>query len=144
MREIWTKDVAEFHGQFVNFDPMWCWPKPVQVGGPPVLIGAMSKWAIKRTAEYGNGWFPLDAGYDLAQGLVELRVEADRRGRSMKEFDPSIITAYGLAGSKGIEARIRELMELGFNRILFLIDATVPEKQWPVLERYAGLIRSFR
>lgn len=56
----------------------------------------------------------------------------------MKEFDLSVITAYGLAGSKGIEARIRELRELGFNRILFLIDATVPEKQWPSLERYAG------
>jgi len=144
MREIWTKDVAEFHGQFVNFDPLWCWPKPVQAGGPPVLIGAMSKWAIKRTAEYGNGWFPLDAGYDLAQGLTELRVEADRRGRSMKEFDLSIITAYGLAGKKGLEARIPELMELGFNRILFLIDATVPEKQWPILERYENLIRAFR
>jgi len=144
MREIWTKDVAEFHGQFVNFDPLWCWPKPVQAGGPPVLIGAMSKWAIQRTAEYGNGWFPLDAGFDLEKGLTALRAEAERRGRSMKEFDLSIITASGLAGSKGIEARIRELIGLGFNRILFLIDATVPEKQWPVLERYAGLIRTFR
>jgi hypothetical protein len=62
----------------------------------------------------------------------------------MKEFDLSIITAYGLAGKKGLEVRIRELMELGFNRILFLIDATVPEKQWPILERYENLIRAFR
>jgi hypothetical protein len=104
----------------------------------------MSKWAIQRTAEYGNGWLPLDAGFDLAQGLTALRAAAERRGRSMKEFDLSIITAYGLAGSKGIEARIRELIGLGFNRILFLIDATVPEKQWPALDRYANLIRTFR
>jgi probable F420-dependent oxidoreductase len=58
MREIWTKEVAEFHGQFVNFDSLWCWPKPVQAGGPPVLLGAMSKWAAKRIAEYCDGWFP--------------------------------------------------------------------------------------
>jgi alkanesulfonate monooxygenase SsuD/methylene tetrahydromethanopterin reductase-like flavin-dependent oxidoreductase (luciferase family) len=144
MQEIWTKEVAEFHGQFVNFDPLWCWPKPVQAGGPPVLIGAMSKWAIKRTAEYGDGWIPLDGGFDLALGLTELRTEAARVGRSMKEFDLSVITGYELAGVKGTEPRIRELMELGFNRILFLIEPGAPEKQWPVLERYANLIRTFR
>ncbi len=144
MQEIWTKEVAEFHGQFVNFDPLWCWPKPVQTGGPPVLIGAMSKWAIKRTAEYGDGWIPLDGGFDLARGLTELRAEAARVGRSMKEFDLSVITGYELAGAKGTETRIRELMELGFNRILFLIEPGAPEKQWPVLERYSNLIRTFR
>jgi probable F420-dependent oxidoreductase len=144
MQEIWTKEVAEFHGQFVNFDPLWCWPKPVQAGGPPVLIGAMSKWAIKRTAEYGDGWIPLDGGFDLARGLTELRAEAARVGRSMKEFDLSVITGYELAGVKGTETRIRELMELGFNRILFLIEPGAPERQWPALERYANLIRTFR
>jgi alkanesulfonate monooxygenase SsuD/methylene tetrahydromethanopterin reductase-like flavin-dependent oxidoreductase (luciferase family) len=30
MKEIWTKDLAEFHGDFVSFDPIWCWPKPAQ------------------------------------------------------------------------------------------------------------------
>jgi alkanesulfonate monooxygenase SsuD/methylene tetrahydromethanopterin reductase-like flavin-dependent oxidoreductase (luciferase family) len=34
MKEIWTKEVAEYHGKFVNFDPIWCWPKLVQAGGP--------------------------------------------------------------------------------------------------------------
>ena len=36
MRQIWTKEAAEFHGEFVNFDPIWSFPKPVQAGGPPV------------------------------------------------------------------------------------------------------------
>src|SRR5260370_17758745 len=43
MKEIWTKEVAEYHGKFVNFDPIWCWPKPVQAGGPPVDLCAWSK-----------------------------------------------------------------------------------------------------
>ncbi|HEX2171199.1 MAG TPA: TIGR03619 family F420-dependent LLM class oxidoreductase, partial [Dehalococcoidia bacterium] len=37
MKEIWTRDEAEFHGEFVDFGPIWSWPKPVLT--PPVLIG---------------------------------------------------------------------------------------------------------
>ncbi|HXG20225.1 MAG TPA: LLM class F420-dependent oxidoreductase [Methylomirabilota bacterium] len=144
MREIWSKEVAEFHGQFVNFDPLWCWPKPVQAGGPPVLLGAMSKWAARRIVEYCDGWIPLDGGYDLVRGIAALREEAERKGRSMKEFDLSVITGYELAGARGTESRVRELMQMGFNRVLFLIEPGTPEKQWPSLERYATLIRQFR
>ncbi len=144
MREVWTKDVAEFHGQFVNFDPLWCWPKPVQAGGPPVLLGAMSKWAAKRIAEYCDGWFPVDGPYDLAGGIEALRAEAARVGRSMDEFDLSVITAYALAGVSRSESRIRELIHIGFKRILVLVEPNVPDAQWPVLERYAGLMRTLR
>ena len=143
MQEIWTKEVAEFHGQFVNFDPLWCWPKPVQAGGPPVLMGAMSKWALKRAAEYCDGWIPLDGGFDLARGIESLRGEAERVGRSMNEFDLSVITGYELTGISGSESRIRELIGMGFHRVMFLIEPGAPDAQWPVLERYAELIRKF-
>lgn len=144
MREIWTKEQAEFHGQFVNFDPLWCWPKPVQAGGPPVLMGAISKWAFKRIASYCNGWIPLDGGYDLAKGVEAIRTEADRMGRNLKEFDLSVITGYELAGVSGAESRIRELIQTGFNRVLFLLEPAAPDAQWGVLDRYAKLIRSFQ
>src|SRR5882757_11580314 len=39
MKEIWTKDEAEFHGEFVSFDPIWSFPKPVQKPHPPILMG---------------------------------------------------------------------------------------------------------
>jgi len=144
MREIWTKEVAEFHSQFVNFDSLWCWPKPVQAGGPPVLMGAMSKWVAKRTAEYCNGWIPVDGPYDLGKGIEALRIEAERVGRSLSEFDLSVITAYSLAGVSATESRIQHLITTGFNRVLFLFEPGTPEVQWPVLERYAGLIRAFK
>ena len=95
VREIWTKEAAEFHGQFVDFDPIWCWPKPVQTGGPPILMGATSKWSARRVAEYCDGWFPVDGPYDLSAGVEAIRVEADKAGRSMDEFDLSVITADG-------------------------------------------------
>jgi probable F420-dependent oxidoreductase len=143
MREIWTKDVAEYHGKFVNFDPMWCWPKPVQEGGPPVLMGAQSKWVPNRIAEYCDGWLPLDVGADLAGGIEAIRSEAKRLGRSPERLEFSVLTAYEMAPADRLEARISDLLKVGFNRVLFQIVPPPRTDQWPVLERYAALIRKF-
>ncbi len=150
MREIWTKEIAEFHGQFVNFDPLWSWPKPLQAGGPPVLMGASSKWSPKRIVEYCDGWIPVD-GIDglsaISSGLEAIRTEADRTGRSMDEFDLSVITwvltAYEQAAPDAIK-RIHELLDLGFKRIVFLIEPGQPDDQWHILEQGAKLVREFR
>jgi probable F420-dependent oxidoreductase len=142
MREIWAKDVAEYRGKFVNFDPLWCWPKPVQPGGPPVLMGAWSKFVPKRVAEYCDGWLPPDLG-DLAGGIEAIRSEMARRGRAMNSFDLSVFTGFEMAPAGGLEKRIPELLKLGFNRVVFLTPVTTPDKQWPVLERYATLMRKF-
>ena len=150
MREIWTKEMAEFHGQFVNFDPLWSWPKPLQAGGPPVLMGASSKWSPKRIVEYCDGWIPVD-GIDglsaISSGLEAIRTEADRMGRSMDEFDLSVITwvltAYEQAAPDAIK-RIHELLDLGFKRIVFLIEPGQPDDQWHILEQGAKLVREFR
>ena len=144
MREIWTKEAAEFHGQFVDFDPIWCWPKPVQTGGPPILMGADSKWTAKRVVEYCDGWFPVDGPHDLSAGVEAIRAEADKGGRSMDEFNLSVITADRVFGQSEPENRVRGLIQTGFNRVLFLIEPAEPDVQWPVLERYAGLIRQFQ
>ena len=147
MKEIWTKEVAEYHGKFVNFDPLWCWPKPVQAGGPPVLMGASSKWVPKRVAEYCDGWFPIDVGggasEELAKGIEAIRLEAARLGRAMSDFDFTVLTAFETARSDALEGRIRELLKLGFNRLLLMSPVARPEKQWPTLERYAAVIRKF-
>ena len=45
MKEIWTEEEAEFHGEYVDFEKLWSYPKPVSPGGPPVLMGASSKWS---------------------------------------------------------------------------------------------------
>ena len=58
METIWTSDEAEFHGQFVNFDPIWSWPKPVQKPRPPVLLGGDVPASIERVIEYADEWMP--------------------------------------------------------------------------------------
>jgi hypothetical protein len=62
----------------------------------------------------------------------------------MREFDFTAITAFEMAPAGGLERRIGELVSLGFNRVLFVAPSPAkPADQWPVLERYAALIRNF-
>jgi probable F420-dependent oxidoreductase len=144
MREIWTKEEAEYHGQFVNFDPIWCWPKPLQEGGPPVLMGAASKWSPARIAEYCDGWLAPDLGDDLGEAMVNLREEVKKAGRPFDKFDLSVICEYHRHGHEWTEQRIPELIEIGFTRMVLLINPATPDVQWPILERCAALTRNFR
>ena len=80
MKTIWTEDEPEFHGEFVDFDPMWSYPKPVQHGGPPIWIGANSKWVPGRVADYADGWMPIN-GRDGGGNVTMLREACAKRGR---------------------------------------------------------------
>ena len=58
MKEIWTKNEAEYHGEFVDFPPMMSWPKPMQRPHPPVIIAGAFPHAARRTLAYGDGRIP--------------------------------------------------------------------------------------
>jgi probable F420-dependent oxidoreductase len=58
MKEIWTKNVAEYHGQIVDFPPMNSWPKPVQKPHPPIIVGGAFRLAARRALRYGDGILP--------------------------------------------------------------------------------------
>jgi probable F420-dependent oxidoreductase len=78
MKAIWTQDQAEYHGRFVNFDPIFSWPKPTQTPHPPVIVGGMGPGVLQRVIEFGDGWFPghmkdldaLQARIDELQGMA--------------------------------------------------------------------------
>ena len=74
MREIWTKSKAEYHGQFVNFDPMMTWPKPVQKPHPPVIVGGVFPHGAKRAPPWRI------ACGDLVINLADQIVGRPRRG----------------------------------------------------------------
>ena len=59
MKAIWTQTKAEYRGEFVNFDPMMTWPKPVQKPHPPIIVGGAYPYAARRAVRYGDGWIPL-------------------------------------------------------------------------------------
>jgi len=93
MQEFWSKDVAEFQGEFVRFEKSWMWPKPIQQPRPRVLIGgAPGRKLFEHIAEYADGWMPI-GGAGMADALVALRAAVLARGR---DFEAMHIVPMGI------------------------------------------------
>ena len=141
MREIWSRDVAEFHGQFVDFDPLWSWPKPAQKPGPKILLGSRSKRCFDRVIEYCDGWMPIGTPgkeRDLANGVNELRLRCENVGRSIDSLD---LAAIGLPAER--DAALRH-MEIGFKHLIFSLPAADRETSLRALDGYAAIVSSLR
>ena len=65
IKTIWREDAPEYHGRFVDFDPIWSYPKPVQKPNPPVLLGGETRYSLERVVDF---WRRLDAAYPVVQG----------------------------------------------------------------------------
>jgi probable F420-dependent oxidoreductase len=76
MKAMWTKEEPEFHGRYVDFDPIFSWPKPIQDPHPPVLVGGNGRTVYERVIAYGDGWLPNRIGDDEK---IIARVEKMRR-----------------------------------------------------------------
>ena len=82
LKELWTKDEAEYHGQYFDFPPVYCNPKPVQKPHPPVLLGGNAKNVLQRVARWGDGWLPNRATPDqIEESKKILEVLEAERGR---------------------------------------------------------------
>ncbi|MGI8418733.1 MAG: LLM class F420-dependent oxidoreductase [Nakamurella sp.] len=103
MQQIWTQDEASFHGDFVDFDRIWSWPKPVQRPYPPVLVGGMGATVEQRILDYANGWFPNHLpDFSLIPRWKALQESADRPlSLSVQTVpaEPEIMAAYQEAGA---------------------------------------------
>jgi probable F420-dependent oxidoreductase len=136
MKKIWTEDEPEFHGEFVDFDPIWSWPKPVQPGGPPVWIGASSKWVFDRVAEYAEGWMPIGG---LGSGNMERLLAAlEKRGREVSDI------TLALFGAPADEEQARGRIGQGFSELIFGLPPASADENLPRLDRLAGLVEKLR
>jgi probable F420-dependent oxidoreductase len=136
MREIWNNEEAEYHGEFVNFDPIWSYPKPVQAGGPPVWIGANSKWVFERVADYADGWMPIGG---LGSGNMEKMTAAlAAKGRDIRDLD------LALFGAPMNVDQLRGRIEQGFDELVFNLPPKSAQEVLPLLDRFAELADSMR
>lgn len=113
MRAIWTQDEAEFHGEFVDFDPIWSWPKPTRV--PPVLIGGGGPTVLDRVVQHGDGWIPLRVRASeldvFGERIAQLQRQAADAGRGHLP-----VTIYGaVPKAEALEA----YAAAGVDRVLF-------------------------
>jgi len=121
MKACWTEKDAAFHGRFVDFDPVWVEPKPVQRPHPPIHIGASSKWAIDRIVDYADGWLPIGMpGWE--QRLAQLDERCREKGRDRAEITVSLFTA--VANPDALAA----LAEKGVDRVILSLP-TAPESE---------------
>ncbi len=132
MKELWTRDEASYHGQFVNFEPSWSWPKPVQKPHPPILVGGDGPRTLERVVEYGDEWMPIPGrgGTNLGDRIAELQRMAKAAGRA-----PIPVTIFGCPPDP---AAIEAFAAMGVSRCLFWLPPAPAEKCLPVLKSAAA------
>jgi probable F420-dependent oxidoreductase len=133
MKEIWTKEEAQFHGEHVRFDPIWSWPKPARRPHPPVLLGGESTHTLKRVVEFCEGWFPRGRAADrVLTGMAELKELCAKAGRDPGTISVSVFGASGDRGqldrwaAAGVERAILRLPSEGRDTILPMLDQWAP------------------
>ena len=91
LKELWTKDEAEFHGRYYDFPPVYCYPKPAQKPHPPVLLGGNAPNVLQRVARWGDGWLPnrVTPG-QVEEGRKILDTLAVERGRDPASLSISV------------------------------------------------------
>ena len=136
MKEIWTNDVAEFHGKFVNFDPIWAWPKPEQKPHPPILLGGESGYTLQRVVDFCDGWYPRGrAPEKVLEGMKDLKARASKAGRDMRTIS---VSAFATPPDKKV---LDDFAAAGVTRSIFLLPPEPRDKVLPLLDQYAKLIR---
>ena len=141
MKEIWTKDVAEYHGQIVDFPPMNSWPKPVQKPHPPIIVGGAFRLAARRALRYGDGILP--AAPSAGSGSPE---EFMPRWRQMAEEagrDPRSLSVT-LGGAPEDLDLLKRNRDLGIARMNVRLPPAKTDEILPLLDRWAKLIPQLR
>ena len=130
MQALWSHDVAEFHGEFVNFEPSWQWPKPVQKPRPPILIGGgAGPTLFAHVAEYADGWIPI-GGAGLRAAIPELRRTLEEWGR-----DPGGLRIVPM-GVLPERAKLEYYESIGVTECILRLPSAPRDVVLPVLDDY--------
>ena len=132
MKELWTKDEAEFHGRYYDFPPVRCNPKPVQKPHPPVFLGGFAPNVFKRIAAWGDGWMPVRVTTEqVKMGRATLDELAETAGRDPKAIR---LMVCNVAADRDT---IKELEEAGADRVTVSLPRDMGEGMVEEMERLA-------
>ena len=130
MKALWAEEEAEYHGEFVNFDPTFAWPKPFQDPHPPIHVGGGFPGGAKRAIRYGNGWMPIFGRDDITQHLPEFRKMAEEAGRDPESMEVSI---FGCTAKPELLEKFRDA---GITRCVFGLPPADSDTVLPILDQY--------
>ena len=134
MKEIWSKEDAAYHGTYVNFDPIWSHPKPVQKPWPQITMGASTPYGRERVARYCDGWLPIDMMVeDLAADIADLHARVRKHERKPEDIEVSIFWA-----ADDVE-KLTRYRDLGVHRAIMGVPALSESETLNLLDHYASL-----
>ena len=134
IKEIWTSDEASYHGEHVDFDRIWCWPKPVADPHPPIIVGGHGKKVLDRVLAFGDEWMPNRIGDDakISARVARLRQAGEDAGRgpipttlANATTDPEVLELYENAGVHRALFWVAQGDESGLERRLDRIAAGI-------------------
>jgi len=133
IKEIWTEEKAEFHGEYVDFDQIFCWPKPVQRPHPPIYIGGDGHAALARVAAHGDGWMP-----HSVRNPARVRPQLNRLAELAGDV-PVIV-----AGASPNSELIAAYAEAGADRVALSLPTQPEAETLRTLDAFAALISDCR
>jgi len=137
MKALWTQDEGAYHGDIVNFDAAWSWPKPAQRPHPPIVLGGESDYTLRRVVEYCDGWLPRGRGnFDAAEGMGRLRAMADEAGRDMASLSVSVF------GAPPDARKLEAYAQAGIDSALLMLPSADRETILPMLDDFAPLLKN--
>lgn len=137
MKRLWTEEEAEFHGEFVDFDASWSWPKPVQQPHPPIILGsAPGPRSFAALAEYCDGWMPIRGRHPIEENLEAMRAAVGAAGR-----DPNAIALHVFFAKPD---ELDRYEALGFDRAVLGLPQGPASEVLDRLDEYAALVTERR
>jgi probable F420-dependent oxidoreductase len=138
MKEIWTKSKAEYHGEFVNFDPMMAWPKPVQKPYPSILVGGAFPYSARRAIRYGDGWMPQVTERSPAPIIELIPKFRQMCAEANRDPDKMDISIGGQSPDADLAKRYRDA---GVNRVSTSLPSEKAGTILPILDEWVDVMR---
>ena len=133
IKALWTDEPAEYHGKYVDFDPTYLRPKPVQAPHPPIYIGGNSDATVKRIIRHEAGWisnpFPAD---QLAKRIGQLKEGAGHEV-PLAMFGTPVDAEYWSA-----------VENLGFGQVALILPSVPRDESLRLLDEYAAAVARYR
>jgi probable F420-dependent oxidoreductase len=138
-RALFTEAEPAFHGELIDFDPVWFEPKPLQPGGPPVIFGAMGPLGIKHTARWADGWMPVDVALpDIPQAITDFRQLVRDCGRNPDDVEITLVVMSEVTADL-----LNSYRDMGIDRCnigVGMQNWDKPEIVMPMIEEFSRLI----
>ncbi len=137
MQALWSQEQAEYHGDHVDLEPCWSWPKPVQQPRVTTLVGGGANPSVfAAVAEYADGWLPV-GGSGLTQALPDLKRAVELAGR-----DPEAIRVV-LFGTVPDDRKLDYYRSLGIDEVVLRIPSGGADEMLAVLDRHSAFLTRF-